>query len=73
VNLEKNKCINKEIITKCKIIDLSTFKKPLRCGERYLRDINIKWVLKDYFSSLCPNGEYFFPDNRMNFMIYIKK
>jgi hypothetical protein len=37
----KNKCINMEIITKCKIRDLSTFKKPLRCGERYLSDINI--------------------------------
>jgi hypothetical protein len=37
----KNKCISMEIITKCKIRDLSNFKKPLRCGERYLSDINI--------------------------------
>nr|QXV90428.1 hypothetical protein [Klebsiella pneumoniae subsp. pneumoniae]QXV90856.1 hypothetical protein [Klebsiella pneumoniae subsp. pneumoniae]URZ92358.1 hypothetical protein [Klebsiella pneumoniae]URZ93338.1 hypothetical protein [Klebsiella pneumoniae] len=61
------------MITRCRISDLSTRKTPLLCGERYLRDINMRWVLNDYFRILCPKGRDHLLNNKMILIIYQKK
>nr|QTX14017.1 hypothetical protein [Klebsiella pneumoniae] len=48
-------------------------KTPLLCGERYLRDINMRWVLNDYFRILCPKGRGHLLNNKMIFNHLPKK